>query len=243
MAEDAAPQRAGWATAIRPHTTFSTATGLPSLFALTGQPALLPDGTLTFTPAPDANGTARVTVTAQGHAADGSATERLARSLTLTVMAINDPPSFTAGAGQSIAEDMGAQAVVGWASMISPGPPDEAAAHQSVHFAVTTSDRSLFEPGGQPAVAPDGTLTFVPAAFASGAATISVRAIDDGGTAAGGIATSLAQTRSITVASVNDPPSFTVGADQTVLEDAGPRASPDGRAPPARARPTRPGKP
>ena len=223
VTEDAAPQRiAGWATAIRRHTTFSTATDSSSLFATKGQPALTPDGTLTFTPAPDANGAARVTVTAQGHAADGSATERLAHSFTLTVTAINDPPSFTAGADQSIAEDAGAHDVVGWASAISAGPPDEAS--QSVHFAVTTSNPSLFAPGGQPGVASDGTLVFVPAAFASGTVTISVRAIDDGGTAAGGIDTSPAQTRSITVASVNDPPSFTIGADQTVLEDAGPQS-------------------
>ncbi len=163
-----------------------------------------------------------MTVTAQGHTSDGSATERLTHNFTLTVTAINDPPSFTAGANQSIAEDAGTQAVVGWASAISAGPRDEGG--QSIHFAVTTSNRSLFESGGQPAVAADGTLVYVPAAFSSGTATISVRAIDDGGAAAGGIDTSPAQTRSITVASVNDPPSFKIGADQTVLEDAGPQS-------------------
>ena len=223
VGEDAAPQRiAGWATAIRRHTTFSTSTDARALFATTGQPALAPDGTLTFTPAPDANGTARVTVTAQGHSADGSTTERLAHSFTLTVTAINDPPSFSAGPDQSVLEDAGAQIVVGWAGAISAGPPDEAS--QSVHFAVTTSNPLLFASGGQPAITADGTLTFVPAAFTSGTATISVRAIDDGGTAAGGIDTSLAQTRSITVASVNHAPSFTIGADQTVLEDPGPQS-------------------
>jgi hypothetical protein len=222
VAEDAAPQRfAGWATAIRDHTTFSTATDTSSLFTPDGQPALAPDGTLTFTPAPDANGAARVTVTAQGRAADGSATVRLAHSFRLTVAAVNDPPSFTAGADQSVSEDAGAQAVVGWVRAISAGPPDEA--RQSIHFAVTTTNPSLFEPDGQPAVTADGTLVFVPAAFTSGSATISVRAVDDGGDAGGGSDTSPAQTRSITVASVNDPPSFGIGADQTVLEDAGPQ--------------------
>jgi putative nucleotidyltransferase with HDIG domain len=221
--EDAAPQRiAGWATAIHRHTTFSASTGSPSLFAGSGQPALGPDGTLTFTPAPDANGTARVTVTAQGHARDGSATERLAQSFRVTVTPVNDPPSFTAGSDESVLEGAAAQTFVGWADAITAGPADEA--NQSLHFAVTTSDGALFGAGGQPAVTADGTLTFVPAAFAVGTASIGVRALDDGGSAAGGADTSAAQTRSITVASVNDAPSFSTGADQTVLEDAGPQS-------------------
>src|SRR5205814_1918085 len=73
----------------------------------------------------------------------------------------------------------------------------------------------------QPAVAPNGTLTFTPAANANGTATVTVRIHDDGGTASGGIDTSAAQTFTITVTAVNDAPSFTRGADQTALEDAG----------------------
>ena len=63
------------------------------------------DGVLSFTPAHDANGTARVTVNA--FAAQGG--ETLTRSFTVTVLAVNDPPSFTAGPDQSVAEDAGAQ--------------------------------------------------------------------------------------------------------------------------------------
>ena len=55
----------------------------------------------------------------------------------------------------------------------------------------------------------------------SGAATITLRIADNGGTANGGVDQSATQTFVISVNAVNDAPSFTKGADQTVLEDAG----------------------
>ena len=64
---------------------------------------------------------------------------------------------------------------------------------------------------------------------------VTIRAIDDGGTANGGNDTSPLQTVQITLAAVNDAPSFTAGADQTVVEDAGPKACPVG--PPHQPRP------
>ena len=45
--------------------------------------------------------------------------------------------------------------------------------------------------------------------------------MDDGGTANGGVDTSPSQSFTITVTGVNDAPSFTKGANQSVLEDAG----------------------
>ena len=65
-----------------------------------------------------------------------------------------------------------------------------------------------------------GTLTYTPAANANGSATVTVRAQDNGGTANGGVDTSGPQTFTITVTAVNDEPSFTAGANQTVNEDA-----------------------
>src|SRR5213078_2459195 len=53
--------------------------------------------------------------------------------------------------------------------------------------------------------------------------TVTVQLHDNGGTANGGVDTSAAQTFVISVTAVNDTPVFTKGADQTVLEDAGPR--------------------
>src|SRR4029078_2967587 len=77
----------------------------------------------------------------------------------------------------------------------------------------------------QPAVAANGTLTYTPAPNGNGSATVSVQVHDNGGTANGGVDTSVVRTFVISVTPVNDVPSFTKGADQggspLVLEDAG----------------------
>ena len=96
-------------------------------------------------------------------------------------------------------------------------------------FQTTDTNAALFTAGGRPSVAADGTLTFTPAADANGAATVTLTAVDDGGTQNGGIDTSAPQTFTITVNPVNDKPAFTPGADQNVSEDAGPRTVPAGR--------------
>jgi hypothetical protein len=66
-----------------------------------------------------------------------------------------------------------------------------------------------------------GTLTFMPATNASGTATVTVWATDDGGTANGGQDTSAPQTFTITVTAVNDTPSFRKGPDIFIAEVAG----------------------
>jgi hypothetical protein len=58
-------------------------------------------------------------------------------------------------------------------------------------------------------------------ANAFGTAVITIVLKDNGGTTNGGQDTSVAQTLTINVTSVNDAPAFTKGADQTVAEDAG----------------------
>src|SRR5262249_14710412 len=139
-----------------------------------------------------------------------------AQTLTSTVTAVNDAPSFTKGADQTVFEDAGAQTAANWATAISAGPADESA--QVLDFIVSNNNSALF--AVQPAISPTGTLTYTPAANTSGSATVTVQLHDNGGTANGGIDTSAAQTFTITVTAVNDAPSFTKGADQTVLEDA-----------------------
>src|SRR5262249_20347600 len=134
------------------------------------------------------------------------------------VVGVNDPPSFTEGADQTVNEDAGAQSITGWATGISPGPANESG--QTVSFLITNdTNPGLFSAG--PAVSSTGTLTFTSAAHQKGTATITLVAKDDGGTANGGQDTSAPQTFTITINPVNDPPSFTVGPDQSVLEDAG----------------------
>ena len=74
----------------------------------------------------------------------------------------------------------------------------------------------------QPDVSNPGTLTYTLTPNANGVAHVSVQVQDNGGTANGGVDLSAVHTLTITVTPVNDPPSFTKGANQTrSLEDAG----------------------
>jgi hypothetical protein len=220
--EDAGAQTVvGWATAISSgpadessqSVSFSVSVDDPTLFLV--QPAVDPNGTLIYKPAGDAHGVATVTVTAHdngGTAGGGSDTSSPA-AFTITIVPVNDAPDFAAGADQGLLEDAGAQAVVGWATGISTGPANESS--QSVTFDVSVDDATLF--AAQPAVAPDGELTYTPAADANGVATVTVHVHDDGGTANGGNDGSADRTFTITVTPVNDTPSFTVGSDQVAI--------------------------
>ncbi len=138
--------------------------------------------------------------------------------ITITVIPVNDAPSFTLGGDQNVLEDAGDQTVGAFATDISSGPPDEAG--QTLTFDVTNDNNSLF--AVQPAIDPaTGDLSYTPAGDASGSAIVTVVLRDDGGTDNGGVDTSPSQTFTITVAPVNDAPSFAGTSDQTVLEDAG----------------------
>ena len=122
----------------------------------------------------------------------------------ITVDPVNDAPAFTSGADPVALEDAGPQTITGWASAIRPGPPDEAS--QAVTFAAMNSNNLLFAAGGQPLVAANGTLTFTPAANASGIATVTVEAVDTGGTTNGGSDTSTTSSITISVTAQPDPP-------------------------------------
>jgi hypothetical protein len=153
-------------------------------------------GTLTFAPAADANGTATVTVTAtdDGGTANGGSDTSAPQTFTITVTPVNDVPAFAAGGSQTVLINASQQTIAGWATGISPGPANESG--QSVSFTVSVSNPGLFSV--QPQVLSDGTLTYTPT-VSLGSATITVRAVDTGGTANGGVDTSAPQTFTITV--------------------------------------------
>lgn len=131
--------------------------------------------------------------------------------ISIAVQGINDAPSFTKGADQTVNEDAGAQTVVNFATNISAGPLES----QTLTFATSNNNVSLFTV--QPTISPTGTLTFTPAPNASGTATVSVRLSDSGGTANGGVDSSAVQTFTIRVSPVNDAPTNTVpGAQATI---------------------------
>jgi len=215
--EDGPPVSTPWAHAVQGvgHVRFTTATDAPALFA--SGPSVSPDGTLSFALAKDAFGTANVSVSAVDD--NGSSAPH---TLHITVVPVNDPPTFTPGGDVSTTEGSGPQ-VIAWATAVSPGPPNESS--QKVSFSVTNTNPTLFTVFGQPSLAADGKLSFTPAFGASGTASVTVTPHDDGGTANGGVDTGTPATFRITVVAVNQPPSFQGAGDVTSLEDAGPQTT------------------
>ncbi|HLA17513.1 MAG TPA: Ig-like domain-containing protein [Candidatus Limnocylindrales bacterium] len=181
-----------------------TAVGLPS-----NGTTSFTSANVRYTPDPDFNGQDSFTYTIS----DGNGGTDIG-TVNVTVTAVNDAPSFTKGANQTVAEDAPAQTVSGWATDLSKGPANESG--QTLTFVVTNNNNPLF--ASQPAISPTGTLTYTPAAAASGVATVTVTLQDSGGTANGGDNTSDPQTFTITVTAVNDAPSFIKGPDQSQPE-------------------------
>ncbi len=178
--------------------------------------------TLNITPATNANtaanGTATITVTVT--ATNGRTAQD---TFVLTVDAINDPPSFVKGADQVVDEDAGPQTVNGWATSISPGPADESGQTLTFNVSVTGTTGSLTFSSAPAIDATTGNLTYTTTGDTNGVANISVTLSDNGSNVPPNSNTSAAQTFTITVNSINDPPSFVKGADQNINESAGPQ--------------------
>ncbi|MEZ5558244.1 MAG: PilC/PilY family type IV pilus protein [Pseudomonadales bacterium] len=229
--EDSGAYGASWATALSAGPadeaaqtlSFAVTNNNNGLFAV--QPAVDATGNLTFTPAADVSGTALVDVVLQdnGGTANGGVDASAVVQFNIDVTSVNDAPSFTAGADESVLEDSGAHSVAGWATALSAGPADEST--QTLSFNVSNDNNGLF--AVQPNVDPlTGTLSYTLNADAVGSASVSVSLSDDGGTLNGGVDTSAVQVFTIDVTGVNDVPMFSAGADQTVLEDSGAQTVP-----------------
>ena len=176
--------------------SFLVANDNNSLFS--GQPAIAGNGTLTFTPAANANGSATVTVIAVDNGGAPGVSNSAPQTFTITVTPVNDAPSFSlSGTNVTVyPPDGGVVIRANWVTNILAGPPDEAA--QTVSFTITNSDHTLFV--DQPVVLANGTLEFTPEPTASGVVTVGLRAVDNGGTANGGVDTSAWRTFTITLA-------------------------------------------
>ena len=227
--EDAGPQTVtGWATAISPgppnesgQTVHFNVTGNTNPGLFSAGPAVSPAGTLTFTPAANANGTATITIRLQddGGTANGGQDTSAPQSFVINVTAVNDAPSFTKGPDQSANDNVGAVSVPGWATAISAGPPDESG--QTLNFVVTgNTDPSIFAAG--PAVSATGTLTYTPAIvpFGTHSSTITLTLHDNGGTANGGVDTSAPQSFVVSITHVNIPPMI-VGSPKETFDTVG----------------------
>src|SRR5215208_4674699 len=169
--------------------------------------------TRNFTPAADFNGTVNIdyTLADRGDPDNCSAANppcaagqiSAQKTVSVTVDAVNDAPSFTRGPDQTTDEDAGAQSIPDWASAISAGSNESG---QTVDFQLSNDNNGLFAAGGQPSVAPNGTLTYTPAADKNGSATVTIKAKDSGGTANDGQDESAEQSFTINVTAVNDAP-------------------------------------
>ena len=159
-----------------------------------------PSRTITVTPAADQHGSATITVTVS----DG--TTLASDTFLLTVTSANDPPTITDIGPQVVDEDTSTGTIA-----FTVGDPDTALAGLLV---TATSDNATLVPpasialGGADA---SRTIAILPAANASGSATITVTVTD--GT------TPVSDTFTLTVNAVNDVPSITAIADQTIDED------------------------
>src|SRR5262249_23451735 len=196
---------ANWATAISAGPADESAQTVnfivtntnSALFA--AQPAISATGTLTYTPASGATGAATVTVQLHdtGGVANGGVDTSAAQTFTITVNAVNHAPVATPQA-VSTNEDV-AKAITLSATDID---------NDTLSYSVVTPPTHGTLSGTAP------NLTYTPAANYNGGASFTFKAND-------GTVDSAPATVSITVTAVNDAPSFTKGADQTVLEDAG----------------------
>ena len=158
-------------------------------------------------------------------------------TVTLNVLALNDPPQFSGPLSVTVDEDATTTSIIGqsiipnFVTDIAAGPPgavDELhpVTGQTVSFVITPAPgnpANLF--AAAPAVSSDGTLTFQTVQDANGVAVFTIFARDNGpnNPPLEVNTSSPPRTFTITVNPINDPPTFVpVLTEIEVLEDSGP---------------------
>jgi len=162
-----------------------------------GTLALNANGSFSYTPAANYFGPDSFT-----YVASDGLTSSAPAVVSITVIPVNDVPSFANAGHQRVNMNAPAQSL-NWASNISAGPANESS--QTLAFLVANDNAALFS--APPVIAPDGTLTYTPAANAYGTANVRVRLQDNGGTANGGVDTSAEIVFALVV---NSPPSVSI---------------------------------
>ncbi|KPA15216.1 secreted protein containing Cellulosome anchoring protein, cohesin region domain protein, partial [Candidatus Magnetomorum sp. HK-1] len=186
LLEDAGFQTiTGWAKSIVAGNAFETSQGIifkiqtdnDTLFSPQYLPEINENGDLTFMSAPDSFGSACVSATIEdsGGIEHGGVSTSGPHLFTITVLPVNDPPSFLPGTDISIYKNAGLQSFENWATKIQAGPENESS--QAFHFNVTTNSAQLFDI--LPNISLDGTLTFTPKSDATGNAQVTAYLIDN----------------------------------------------------------------
>ena len=173
-------------------------------------PAVNTSGSLSFTLASNANGSAVYTVTMKdsGGTSNGGIDTSDVFDLTINVAAVNDAPTIAAISDQTTLEDIAKNGVA-----FTVGDIDNDVS--SLTLSATSNNTNLVTTGGITfgGSGASRTISMNPVANASGTASITITVSD--GTKTG------TKVFALTVTAVNDAPSFTKGADVTVNEDSG----------------------
>ena len=223
--ENSAEHRETWATSVHASPTDLTTNGLTftatpmnaNAFAVAPMVVVAGGNTgiLSFTPAANWWGTTTVSVILNNM--DTSQNSNVA-TITIIVRAINSAPLFTSGPDLVLNQNGGSYRAQ-WASGISAGPNE---AHQSVAFAVTCMDTSLFSL--QPSITATGEIVLAVANDVSGMTQCTATLSDNGGTGNSTLDVDrVSKTFLVTIRYINQPPTFTPGADQTVLQNQNPK--------------------
>jgi VCBS repeat-containing protein len=172
----------------------------------TGSLSLNPNGSFSYTPDADANGTETFTYFAQ----DALGAKSNTATVLLTVNPVNDAPSFVIGANQSAIAGSGSRTVINWATGFNPGAANESSQTIAAYEVVSNSNPAIF--AVNPSVNTAGTLTYTPAntIASTETAVIGVSVRDNGGTANGGIDQSPIQSFTITVTPTPPQPTLSV---------------------------------
>ena len=167
-------------------------------------------GKLTFAPVTNANGTATITVTVND---GGKSNNIVTQTFTVTVNAVNQPPTLKALGNLAIKENAGLQTVK--LSDISSGAANEI---QNLKVSAVSSNPGLiFNPTVYYTNANTaGKLTFAPVTNTYGTATIAVT-VNDGGTSNNIVTRSF----TVTVNAVNQPPTLNALGNLALKENAG----------------------
>ncbi|MFM2058948.1 MAG: hypothetical protein RLY71_3333, partial [Pseudomonadota bacterium] len=177
-----------------------TATGL-ALTSGSGSLTDNHDGTWTYTPAADDDGSVSFTYSVS----DGSLTA--AGSATLDITPVNDAPTTSAVTLSPITEDSGARLITQAELLAHAGDIDSGSLSAS-NLAITSGAGSLTDNG-------DGTWSYTPAADDDGAVSFSY-SVSDGSLTAAGSAT-------LDITPVNDAPTTSAVTLSPITEDSGAR--------------------
>ncbi|QGQ30125.1 Ig-like domain-containing protein [Gimesia maris] len=198
-----------------------TVTSVTATVDTHGTVVLNGDGTITFTPDADFNGTASFEYTISDDGTTGGLADHLTDTgtVTITVTEVNDVP-LTVGDSKSGTEDI--SLTFNASDLVandSTGPADESGQALTVTAVTATADTH-----GTVVLNGDGTITYTPDANYNGSASFEYTVTDDGTTNGSLNAKTAVGTVTLDIAAVNDSPianddSFSVAEDSTTTFD------------------------